>query len=138
MRAWGIEVSPNCLLCSGCDESRQHLFFDCVYSSEIWAYFCSRTRVTPPIVFEDCLRWLRNSSTDPNILLVVKLIFQAVVYMVWKERNARLHSNVSRPTHAIIQEVKQTVRLRLDLLSRNMRITSNSSLTYLGSWLSLF
>ena len=27
MRAWGIEIPPNCLLCSGCDESRQHLFF---------------------------------------------------------------------------------------------------------------
>ncbi|KAL0683689.1 hypothetical protein Bca4012_050537 [Brassica carinata] len=55
--------------------------------------------------------------------------------MVWKERDARLRSNVSRPTRAIIQEVKQTVRLRLDPLSRNMKITSSSSLTYLGSWL---
>nr|VDC60980.1 unnamed protein product [Brassica rapa] len=58
--------------------------------------------------------------------------------MIWKERNGRLHSSVSRPPQAIIQEVKQTIRLKLDPLSRNMRITSSSSLTYLGTWLSIF
>ncbi|WZY70486.1 uncharacterized protein LOC106376634 [Brassica napus] len=138
LRAWGLEVPPNCLLCSGCEESRQHLFFDCVYSYEIWMYFCSRIQVNPPTGFEDCLRWLKTSSTDPNILLIIKLVFQAVVYMIWKERNSRLHSSVSRPPQAIIQEVKQTIRLKLDPLSRNMRITSSSSLTYLGTWLSIF
>ncbi|XP_013589096.1 PREDICTED: uncharacterized protein LOC106297396 [Brassica oleracea var. oleracea] len=138
IRALGLEVPPSCLLCSGCDKFRQHLFFDCVYSSEIWSYFCSRTQVNPPTGFEDCLRWLKTSSTDPNILFIVKLIFQAVVYTIWKERNGRLHSSASRPTQAIIQEVKQTIRLKLDLLSRNMRITSSSSITYSSTWLSIF
>ena len=115
-----------------------HLFFDCAYSSEVWAYFCSRTRVHPPVLFEECLRWLKTSSTDTNILLIVKFIFQVVLYMIWKERNARLHSSVSRPTQAIVQEVKQIIRSKLDPLSRNMRITDSTSLTYLGSWLSIF
>lgn len=130
MRDWGIEVSPSCLLCSVCDENRQHLFFYCDFSSEIWGYFCTRLQVTPPTDFDDCLRWLKTSSSDPNILLIVKLLFQAIVYVVWKERNVRLHSSVSRSAQSVILEVKQVVRSRLDPLSRDMRPPSSSSLTF--------
>ena len=138
LRGWGVDVQPNCLLCVGNDECRQHLFFDCVYSSEIWHYFCSRLHLTPPTLFEDCLRWLKDSTSDTNILLIVKFIFQAVIYMVWKERNSRLHTSLCRPPQAIIQDIKQTLRLRLDPLSRDMRTTNSLSLTFLGSWLSFF
>lgn len=138
MRGWGINVPSECLLCSAADECMQHLFFDCNFSAEIWNYFCSRLQMVPPVLFEDCLRWLKAPSTDPNNLLIIRLIFQAAIYSVWKERNSRLHTSISRPAVAIIQEVKQTLKLRLDPLSRNMRLSSSSTITPLGSWLSIF
>lgn len=39
LRRWGLEVSPLCLLCNSENESRQHLFFDCSFSKEIWSFF---------------------------------------------------------------------------------------------------
>lgn len=56
MRAWGLQVPATCILCNTTDETRQHLFFDCVYSAEVWFFFCSRLRVTPPAMFEEGLR----------------------------------------------------------------------------------
>lgn len=139
LRSWGIVVAPCCLLCSGYDECRQHLFFDCTYSSEIWDLFCSRLQLLPPSQFEDCLHWLKAPSTDANIILITRLLYQAVVYLVWKERNSRLHTGLCRPAQAIIQEIKTFLPLKLDPLSRNMRLSSSSSsLTYLGTWRSFF
>lgn len=138
MRSWGINISPSCLLCSGFDECMQHLFFECSYSAEVWSFFCSRLSLNPPAPFEECLRWLKTSTTDPNKLLIIKLIFQAVIYMLWKERNSMAHTNISRPTQIIIQEVKKTLQLRLDPISHNMRLASSVTLTPLGTWLSFF
>lgn len=138
MRGWGIEVSPSCLLCSGSVECRQHLFFDCTYSAEVWSHFCSRLRLLPPAGYEDCLRWLKAPSSETNVVLITRLLFQATIYLIWKERNSRLHSGTCKPAQTIIQELKKTMSLKLDPLSRNMRLASSSSLTYLGTWLSLF
>lgn len=60
MRRWGITVSPLCLLCGSTDECRQHLFFDCPYSQEVWEFFYSRLHLSPPHLFEDGLRWISS------------------------------------------------------------------------------
>jgi len=33
--SWGLHVPSLCLLCNAFDETRQHLFFDCVFAGEI-------------------------------------------------------------------------------------------------------
>ena len=36
MIAWGLEVDGVCRLCRNGMESRDHLFFDCSFSKEVW------------------------------------------------------------------------------------------------------
>ena len=74
---WGLTVPSSCVLCSGNDESRQHLFFDCSYSSQVWTFFLSRLHLTPSQGFEDVLRWLLAPSRDKNMVLIVILLHQA-------------------------------------------------------------
>ncbi|XP_013595187.1 PREDICTED: uncharacterized protein LOC106303476 [Brassica oleracea var. oleracea] len=38
------------------DECRQHIFFDCPYSGEVWSFFYSRLHLSPPPLFEEGLR----------------------------------------------------------------------------------
>lgn len=45
---WGLQVPSVCILCNASDENRQHLFFDCQYSSEVWSFFCNRMHLSPP------------------------------------------------------------------------------------------
>ncbi|CAL9240343.1 unnamed protein product, partial [Arabidopsis halleri] len=75
LRGWGLSVPASCTLCDDRDESRQHLFFDCRFSSEIWNFFTSRAQVNPPVLFEDCLLWLISPTRDKNISFILKLIF---------------------------------------------------------------
>ncbi|AAF79261.1 F12K21.23 [Arabidopsis thaliana] len=63
------------------------------------------------------------AARNRNITLILKLIFPASLYFIWRERNQRLHSATSRPTTSIIKEIKMIVRTRLDPLSRAQRST---------------
>lgn len=134
---WGLTVPSNCVLCSGHDESRQHLFFDCYYSSQVWTFFLSRLHLTPPQGFEDVLRWLLAPSRDKNMVLIVRQLHQATLYLVWKERNSRVHTSVEKPTWVIIAEIQQILRLRLDPVARRQTLLPGQP-SVLATWLSFF
>jgi len=85
----------------------------------------------------DCLIWLLSPSRDKNICLIIRLAFQACVYAIWRERNQRLHSGVSRSTESILKDIQLTIRARLDPLSRSTAHLPNA-LSLLGTWFSLF
>ncbi|CAG7869522.1 unnamed protein product, partial [Brassica rapa] len=134
---WGLSVPSRCVLCSGFDENRQHLFFDCGYSSHILLFFVSRLQLTPPRGFEEVLVWLKAPARDANVTLIVRLVHQAVLYLIWKERNMRIHSAFEKPPGTLIAETQQTIRLRLDPLTRRQVIPSGQ-LSLLAAWLSFF
>lgn len=115
--AWGLQVPSVCILCNASDENRQHLFFDCPYSSTVWSFFCNRLHLSPPPLFEDGLRWLKDPIGDKNLVLIIRLLFQASIYHIWMERNSRLHRGIARQAELVVADIKQTILLRLDPLS---------------------
>ncbi|XP_033134200.1 uncharacterized protein LOC108869648, partial [Brassica rapa] len=133
--SWGLAVLATCVLCH--NENRQHLFFDCDFSRQVWSFFTSRLQLVPPSLFEDGLRWLKNPSRKKNVKLIVRLLHQACLYLIWKERNSRVHTDVARPPEAIIAEIKQIIRLRLDLLARAQTLAHGEDLV-LAVWFSIF
>lgn len=142
MRRWGLDVPAICVLCSANNETRQHLFFECPFSTSIWDFFMNRANLHPPPAFDATLRWLDKPSPNRHVVLIIRLIYQASMYSIWKERNARIHSAIPRSPGAIIAEVKDILRLRLDPLSRSSSLIaltpSSPPVSILGTWLSLF
>ncbi|CAN7114329.1 unnamed protein product [Brassica rapa subsp. narinosa] len=144
LRYWGIEVSPNCLLCDTLHETKEHLFFSCAYSQELWRLAFSGSGFNPPMLFDDVLEWLRANPSNKRIRLICKLLFQAVVYVIWRERNTRLHNSTSRSIPTLLKEVHLLIRAKLFGLDRNasppqLRSASVSpSTTYLQLWFGRF
>ncbi|CDY23586.1 BnaC05g40080D [Brassica napus] len=66
-----MTVPSSCLLCDRANESRSHLFFDCLVSAE------------------------------------------AVCYVLWRERNLRLHNSTSRSAHLLIKEIQVIMKAKL-------------------------
>ncbi|KAG7574650.1 Reverse transcriptase domain [Arabidopsis suecica] len=122
--------------CSG-DETRQHLFFDCSYAAEVWHYFSDKAHVSPPTLFEDGVRWLKNPCRDKNTAWILRLAYQASMYYIWKERNSRLHSSSSKPSSALILEIKSILRCHLDPLSRAQKIVLPEP-SLLVTWFGVF
>ncbi|CAA7021847.1 unnamed protein product [Microthlaspi erraticum] len=137
LRGWGIQVSPLCLLCNVLHESRQHLFFDCAYSKEIWSSFTTAANLNAPPLFEDSIIWITHSTSDKNVKTILKILFHASVYFIWKERNARLHTNVARSPSSVLQDIKGLLRRKLDPMSRAQR-NSPSTVSFLTTWFSVF
>lgn len=127
-----------CVLCNegGGDETKQHFFFDCPYSNDVWCYFTSRLHLSPPIDFEEVLRWLVLSSRNSNVATIIKLLFQASLYYIWREKNSRLHTDVARSPSSIIGEIKNLIRLKLDPLSRDQQVLVGG-LSILDTWIEM-
>ncbi|KAL9299590.1 putative reverse transcriptase zinc-binding domain-containing protein [Arabidopsis thaliana] len=134
---WGLNIPTVCVLCNVVDETHDHLFFQCQFSNEIWSFFMIRAGMTPPHLFGPILLWLKSASSSKNLSLIIKLLFQASVYLIWRERNCRIHTTHSRTPPTIIKEVQQLIRARLDPICRERPVgLSRSSL--LATWFELF
>lgn len=61
--------------------------------------------LTPPPTFDDVMSWVKTSSANHRVKTICKLRFQASVYLIWKERNTRYHTSVSRSVPLIIKDM---------------------------------
>ncbi|KAL1193062.1 hypothetical protein V5N11_018517 [Cardamine amara subsp. amara] len=100
LRSWEMLVPSICLLCNSQDESRQHLFFDFPFSFEFWFFFSSRAYLSPPLGFEDLLRWMKDPSRNSMHCSNHEVSLLSFALLIWKERNNRLHSSSSRPAQS--------------------------------------
>ncbi|OAP04261.1 hypothetical protein AXX17_AT3G27760 [Arabidopsis thaliana] len=107
------------------------------FAREVWNYFTSRAHVSPPHLFGDGVRWLKNPCHDKNVTMILRIAHQASVYTLWKERNSRLHNTTSRPAAGIILEIKALIRCHLDPLSRAQRL-GHQGTSFLATWFGLF
>ncbi|XP_018479174.2 uncharacterized protein LOC108850088 [Raphanus sativus] len=106
LRSWGLQVPAECLLCGSADETAPHLFFECRYAQEIWHGLMDGTWMNLPIKLEEMVDWFQQLRGEKRFKTITKIIFQAVIYFVWKERNGRLHSNGQKTPARVIKEIK--------------------------------
>lgn len=91
MIKFGINVNPICVLCGIEEETVQHIFFSCNFISTIYS-FC-------PFQFAQNWTDLLNGRICCNErsswrLKLGALYFKIVVYLVWLERNHRIHHSL--------------------------------------------
>lgn len=116
--SWGLNVPPGCVLCSAADESISHLFFGCPYAVAIWSRFCGRYMAVPPASLSDVVVLCQQlQGTHARAVIVLKLINQAIIYSLWRERNARIFQGVSSTHQAFFRVVDRRLRDRLLSLS---------------------
>ncbi|XP_022553626.1 uncharacterized protein LOC111203823 [Brassica napus] len=115
LRRWGMDVPSVCELCSTSSETHHHLFFECEYSSTLWQAFASQIWTNPPNDLHSAASWILQLSrqSNANAIRLIKLIFQASIYLLWKERNARIFTTVSTPPRIIHHALDRLLRDRL-------------------------
>ncbi|CAG7893821.1 unnamed protein product, partial [Brassica rapa] len=86
-----------CLLCNTSPESRDHLFFSCPFSWNLWSLLAIRTAL--------------NSRNWKGRLTL--LTWQCCIYWIWQERNGRLHRNAFRSVDALLRMIDRQIRDRI-------------------------
>uniref|UniRef100_A0A1J3HF68 Reverse transcriptase zinc-binding domain-containing protein n=2 Tax=Noccaea caerulescens TaxID=107243 RepID=A0A1J3HF68_NOCCA len=145
LRSWGLNVSEVCLLCGAAAETRDHLFFNCLYSEAVWSAFFNHGTLTPPSNFNEVVSWVASPFTSVKIKTICRLIFQAVVYFIWAERNARLHTPSTKASHILVKEIQLILRAKLSGLDRTTHASSHASLlstvhqpSFIYTWFEFF
>ncbi|CAA7034512.1 unnamed protein product [Microthlaspi erraticum] len=112
LRSWGLNVPSSCLLCDAYPESKSHLLTDCIYSREIWTGFFRRSGLSPPVSLEEIVVWSDSLSPQRKVNTNCKILVQAIVYCLWRDRNSRLHSSNSKPPHVLSKEIQTILRAK--------------------------
>ncbi|KAE8692202.1 hypothetical protein F3Y22_tig00110858pilonHSYRG00264 [Hibiscus syriacus] len=124
--------NDRCLLCNLESETRNHLFFECVYAGNIWKAILQLCGVRD-FHWDGELAWATHCFEGKSLITrVLKLALSSHVYWIWKERNGRLFGGVLRPWSTILEDVKAIVRIRLSGCSINGGDRRNATLC--ASW----
>ncbi|XP_020263457.1 uncharacterized protein LOC109839444 [Asparagus officinalis] len=103
----GLMNSNNCCLCTG-SENRNHLFFECCYSREVWLKimdllsFKWQSCDWNQIVIWYCDRLKGNGFKQR----IKRMALTTAVYSIWRERNFRIFRQKARPADQLFRDIK--------------------------------
>ncbi|XP_022009092.1 uncharacterized protein LOC110908453 [Helianthus annuus] len=120
MAVWEAGSAPNlqlmcCPLCKHDRDSRDHLLFQCPYSSEVWGLV--RKMVDMGSVtdsWSSIMLWMEHNAHSKTLdHIICNILIAASTYFIWQERNNRLFSQLQRNACALSKTIIDTVRLRI-------------------------
>jgi hypothetical protein len=108
---WGYQGNVKCWFCHNQMETRDHLFFECSFSSRIWNFCMARCRVDIHVVLDDivrqgCSSWFHKSLK----CLICRLVFNSTVYNLWLTINELVHAGQPCTEEQILKKILWEVR----------------------------
>lgn len=110
---WGLQVPPLCLLCNTVDESRDHIYWDCTFSFDVWSAVAGRCRLRSDRNWERSLEQMISLLKSSIATSLTLLGWQATMYWIWNERNTRLHNNRFRSVDALFSLIDHQIRNKI-------------------------
>lgn len=111
MEIWSPGISTTCVLCS---KSSDHLYFSCDYASRIWFTMVSGLLgINYTTCWTTLLQMLNNDSMEWESILLLRLVFQSIVYHIWRERNCRRHGEPRKEAPRMTRTIDKSMRNRI-------------------------
>lgn len=113
LKRWGLLRTVHVFFVRGVEEeSRDHLFFGCAYTNNVWRRVLQRNQqgyncaCWQEELYEAISRFWGSSLT---VRLGRLLTMAAAMYYIWEERNARIFQHICRTEDAILLAVQEYV-----------------------------
>ncbi|GJX71318.1 RNA-directed DNA polymerase, reverse transcriptase-related family protein [Tanacetum coccineum] len=119
MECWNINVRIGCSFCAEPKETREHLFFDCPYSRQIWEALVGGL-MGSQFTWEwtNILNQISRDERTMN-LFIVRYAFQATIHSLWIERNRRRHGEKPIPNTNLVRTIDVMMRNRFSTMRKN-------------------
>ncbi|KAJ9557338.1 hypothetical protein OSB04_011952 [Centaurea solstitialis] len=102
----------SCPLCGMGADSHDHLFFQCVYSREVWRRLKATVNLHGfPEVWSTIMEYL-NENRGPR-WLIHRLALSGAIYFIWRERNRRLFQDVNQPELVVFKQIRDVIFSRV-------------------------
>ncbi|XP_043718138.1 uncharacterized protein LOC122666093 [Telopea speciosissima] len=138
LACWGLVSNISCYLCQVATETLDHLLFQCAFSSGIWKSILRLNGFSrePLGSWGEEIDWLvGHFGGDSFLCRVRKFSFNAVVYRVWQERNARaFHMRTCSAEGVFRRVILDTQAKFFDLPSRTALNCDGSMKNGLGGY----
>ncbi|XP_020254198.1 uncharacterized protein LOC109831277 [Asparagus officinalis] len=123
----GIIQTNQCILCSGAEvECRNHIFFDCKFSQDVWNkimdWLCFKWRCCD---WNQLLNWYSFSLLGKSFKHSVKrMAFTSSIYNIWMERNVRIFNQKCKTVEQLVKLIKvdlmtTIINSKIDAESKN-------------------
>lgn len=121
MLRWNPQAISTCWLCNTDIETRDHLFFECPYSKEVWnGTVRSLAGMGRIHQWGSVIRFISNGNQGRSINFLMRYCFQVVIYAIWHERNIRRVGERPQPAACLINRLDKIVRNRVTSLRKTV------------------
>ncbi|XP_056860010.1 uncharacterized protein LOC130508492 [Raphanus sativus] len=116
---WNQGVDSTCVLCKAAQETRNHLFFQCTFSSQLWEQLVKGIlRNAHTQNWDDIIELISVSTMERKKTLSLRYAFQISVYTIWRERNKRRHGDSPMPLQVLLKLTDKAIRNKLSLIQK--------------------
>ena len=116
---WNPQAMSTCWLCKSVAETRDHLFFECTYSEVVWrGTIKDLAGLGVSSKWSRLIRKLETGLQNRTLTFLFRYCFQALVYAIWFERNARRVGEPPKPASLLILYIDKLVRNRISSLRK--------------------
>lgn len=114
LAVWGITTEKMCPLCDSEEETIDHIFFVCDYSSQIWGKLLLWLKINrTPMSWSNELQWAtRHMGGRTPKAEVYRMMLVAAIYYVWQERNQRVFQEKHQIGNCITKRIVQDIHMR--------------------------
>lgn len=128
---WNAEANGSCVFCATSIETRNHLFFTCPFSAQIWSTLARGLLTHRFSTNWDSLIPLLTDQTFTRIqIFVLRYVFQNTIYSIWRERNRRRHGETPLPATTLTGMIDKGIRNRLYTMAGADSLTFEGGLRY--------
>lgn len=89
----GTHLANKCVLCNIECETIDHLFFNCNFTLGVWKNLIGNNfGWTNFVTFDEWVQWA-TSLWNKKEYIKWRLLFNSTIYILWRERNSRIHKH---------------------------------------------
>lgn len=123
--SWGLQTDSACLLCNTGAESRDHLFFQCRYTWDLWQIIAVKCGLIPERDWNGSISQLQQLQGNRIRKRLTYIGWQAAIYWSWNERNNRLHRRQFKTVDSLFRLLDRQIKDKILSMRQSNPINSS-------------
>ncbi|KAL9664746.1 hypothetical protein QQ045_020153 [Rhodiola kirilowii] len=111
---WGFPGASTCVLCNSGEESRDHLYFTCSFTREVWKGAMRFLKVTlPPCRWDLLIPWFKGLPQKHLRMKIIASATTRTMNAIWKAKNFKIFRAEALSIGMLVQETVSYLIMKL-------------------------